>query len=184
MGGTFDERTLRFVFGASWRVLHFDKSNTLRIVSRALQSSQDTFGVRSVDFVALDDRHRLWLVEATDCSASTDLSVDIKGTRHGKVGCEFGSKALCTIGAIIGAARFGKDEFDWKAAAKSLHDDTFHCVLFSEEPALAGRIGGRRAQEEQLASAFGWLTKRVKLVDTSDYANTLPDVVVSRIPKS
>lgn len=151
----------------TWRVVKWDDSVAYR---RSIAALADT---KAVDFVAVDDRGRLLLIELKDFRDRPDgksrVAVAFAG-RSRELSCEISLKARDSLAGLWAALANGSE------TATALEPVAFGQVrvvfVLAESPRPSVNNGKRDAQrnamQKELQRRLAWLTKKVAVVELDE----------------
>lgn len=178
MPTVFDEEYLRFAFGEQWSVIKFDEHRDY------VERIRNLPGTKALDFVAVHDGTRLYLIEVKDFRGHRIEN------RHrisdGELALEVGQKVRDTIAGIVAAYHRGSVE-DWDLPVRRLTEVGEHVrVLLWLEQDLPRAPRGRRQNElsvitDALKMRLHWLTPRV-FVASLQTGKSPDGLTVSNLP--
>lgn len=178
----FREGNLQFEFSPSWVVVKLDDHPHYR---RHVQRST---GSKAVDFAAAKDGtdlRALLLIEVKDYRGRSK-----KRLTSGDLAKNVITKVRDSLAIIVGAYHMSGDTLTWKRIAHALltGDAKPRVVLWLEEESSTNRASQLRLKQKRdtfqkkLKQLFRWLTTDARLVELSNYTDSIPNVTVTSLP--
>lgn len=188
MSHPFDEGNQHFEFDSKWKVERYDGGGDTPVGGHTFYRNQVSHlpNTKAVDFVGVHALEGAFLIEVKDFRGFRIQNK--KRLKSGELALEVAHKVRDTVAGLVGAVRNETHASALTDVGLSLlkQTETVRIVLWLEDDAAAnGRVWAEELNTlmTRIQGYLRWLTPRVLVVSGSTYAQKLPGLQVTNVPR-